>query len=185
MKNICLIFALVLVILALFGCQSQTVIIESKDTNNQIVTPMTTTNPQTNSPANSTSTPLPTGPQTLPIIDTTGATPNYIGISFETNQNYTFDIAKNMTAASVTGYFNCTGGSPNLIEVYLMDDDTYAKWLKNPGGQSTILYDSEEMSAGALDQENLPPGTYHLIFSNKSTDTAQGVVTKIVLNWTY
>jgi len=132
-----------------------------------------------------TSTPLPTGPQTLPIVDSTGATPNYVSIPAETNQNYTFIIAKNMTAASVTGYFNCTGGSPNLIEVYLMNDATYAKWLKNPGGQSTILYDSEEMSAGALSQTNLPPGTYHLIFSNKSTDAVQEVVTKIVLNWTY
>ncbi|MFZ2036196.1 MAG: hypothetical protein WAU62_04690 [Dehalococcoidales bacterium] len=132
-----------------------------------------------------TSTPLPVGPQTLPIVDSTGATPNYISIPLETNQNYTFIIAKNMTAASVTGYFNCTGGSPNLIEVYLMNDATYAKWLKNPGGQSTILYDSEEMSAGALNQTNLPPGTYHLVFSNKSSDATQDVVTKIDLNWTY
>jgi len=131
-----------------------------------------------------TSTPLPVGPQTLPIVDSTGATPNYISIPLETNQNYTFIIAK-MTAASVTGYFNCTGGSPNLIEVYLMNDATYAKWLKNPGGQSTILYDSEEMSAGALNQTNLPPGTYHLVFSNKSSDATQDVVTKIDLNWTY
>jgi hypothetical protein len=90
-----------------------------------------------------------------------------------------------MTDASVTGYFNCTGGSPNLIEVYLMDDATYANWLNNPGGQSTILYDSEEMSAGALSQTNLPPGTYHLVFSNKSDDSVQEVVTKIDLNFTY
>ena len=134
------------------------------------------------------STPLPTGPQTLPIIDSTGATPNYISITAETNQNYTFNIAANMQGASVTGYFQCNGGSPNLIEVYLMDDATYTKWLKNPGGQSTILYDSETMSAGALDEENLPPGTYHLIFSNKATadlSASQNVVTKINLNWTY
>ncbi len=132
-----------------------------------------------------TSTPLPTGPQTLPIIDSTAATPDYITVTAETNQNYTFSIAKNMTNASVTGYFNCAGGSPNLIEVYLMNDATYTKWLKNPGGQSTILYDSEEMSAGELNKTNLPPGTYHLIFSNKSTDSAQEVVTKIDLTWTY
>ena len=134
------------------------------------------------------STPLPTGPQTLPIIDSTGATPNYISITAETNQNYTFNIAANMQGASVTGYFQCNGGSPNLIEVYLMDNATNTKWLKNPGGQSTILYDSETMSAGALDEENLPPGTYHLIFSNKATadlSAAQEVVTKIDLNWTY
>ena len=134
------------------------------------------------------STPLPTGPQTLPIIDSTGATPNYISITAETNQNYTFNIAANMQGASVTGYFQCNGGSPNLIEVYLMDNATYTKWLKNPGGQSTILYDSETMSAGALDEENLPPGTYHLIFSNKATadlSASQNVVTKINLNWTY
>ena len=134
------------------------------------------------------STPLPTGPQTLPIIDSTGATPNYISITAETNQNYTFNIAANMHGASVTGYFQCNGGSPNLIEVYLMDNATYTKWLKNPGGQSTILYDSETMSAGALDEENLPPGTYHLIFSNKATadlSASQNVVTKINLNWTY
>jgi hypothetical protein len=44
------------------------------------------------------------------------------------------------------------------------------------------------MSAGALDEENLPPGTYHLIFSNKATadlSASQNVVTKINLNWTY
>jgi len=51
-----------------------------------------------------------------------------------------------MQNASVTGYFQCIGFA-NLIEVYLMDNATYTKWLKNPGGQSTILYDSEEMSA--------------------------------------
>ena len=100
------------------------------------------------------STPLPTGPQSLPIIDTTGATPDYITVTPETNQNYTFNIAANMQNASVTGYFQCIGGSPNLIEVYLMDNTTYTKWLKNPGGQSTILYDSEEMSAGGLNKAN-------------------------------
>ena len=132
-----------------------------------------------------TSTPLPTGPQSLPIIDTTAATPNYISVTAETNQNYTFIIAANMQGVSVTGYFQCVGGSPNLIEVYLMDNATYTKWLKNPGGQSTILYDSEEMSAGGLSKTNLPPGTYHLIFSNKSSDSAQEVTTKVDLNWTY
>jgi len=135
-----------------------------------------------------TSTPLPTGPQSLPIIDTTAATPNYISVTAETNQNYTFNIAANMQGASVTGYFYTTGGAPNLIEVYLMDNATYTKWLKNPGGQSTILYDSEEMSSGELNKANLPAGTYHLIFSNKATadlSAAQEVVTKIDLNWTY
>ena len=136
------------------------------------------------------STPLPTGPQSLPIIDTTAATPDYITVTAETNQNYTFKIAANMQNASVTGYFQCIGGSPNLIEVYLMDNATYTKWLKNPGGQSTILYDSEEMSAGGLNKTNLPPGTYHLIFSNKATASTdspgtQEVKTKVDLNWTY
>jgi hypothetical protein len=134
------------------------------------------------------STPLPTGPQTLPIIDTTGATPNYISVTAETNQNYTFNIAANMQNASVTGYFYTTGGAPNLIEVYLMDNATYTKWLKNPGGQSTILYDSEEMSSGELNKANLSPGIYHLIFSNKASADlapAQAVVAKIDLNWTY
>ena len=137
-----------------------------------------------------TSTPLPTGPQSLPIIDTTAATPDYITVTAETNQNYTFNIAANMQNASVTGYFYTTGGAPNLIEVYLMDNATYTKWLKNPGGQSTILYDSEEMSAGGLNKTNLPPGTYHLIFSNKATASTdspgtQEVKTKVDLNWTY
>ena len=135
-----------------------------------------------------TSTPLPTGPQTLPIIDTTAATPDYISVTAETNQNYTFNIAANMQNASVSGYFYTTGGAPNLIEVYLMDNATYTKWLKNPGGQSNILYDSEEMSSGELNKANLPAGTYHLIFSNKASanlSAAQEVVTKIDLNWTY
>jgi hypothetical protein len=137
------------------------------------------------------STPLPTGPQTLPIIDTTNPTlypGGSISITAETNLNYTFNVAANMQDVSVTGYFTCTGGAPDLIEVYLMDNSTYAKWVKNPGGQSTILYDSEEMSAGALNEANLIPGIYHLIFSNKASadlSAAQAVVTKIDLNWTY
>jgi hypothetical protein len=137
------------------------------------------------------STPLPTGPQTLPIIDTTNKTlypGGSISITAETNLNYTFNIAANMQNVSVTGYFTCTGGAPDLIEVYLMNDATYAKWLKNPGGQSTILYDSEEMSAGELNESNMAPGIYHLIFSNKASadlSAAQAVVTKIDLNWTY
>ena len=137
------------------------------------------------------STPLPTGPQTLPIIDTTNTTlypGGSISITAETNLNYTFNVAANMQDVSVTGYFNCIGGAPDLIEVYLMDNSTYAKWVKNPGGQSTILYDSEEMSAGALNEANLIPGIYHLIFSNKASadlSAAQAVITKIDLNWTY
>ena len=137
------------------------------------------------------STPLPTGPQTLPIIDTTNTTlypGGSISITAETNLNYTFNVAANMQDVSVTGYFNCIGGAPDLIEVYLMDNSTYAKWVKNPGGQSTILYDSEEMSAGALNESNMAPGTYHLIFSNKASadlSAAQAVITKIDLNWTY
>jgi len=58
-------------------------------------------------------------------------------VTAETNQNYTFISPPNMQNASVTGYFQCIGGSPNLIEVYLMDKrQLYTKWLKNPGGQS-------------------------------------------------
>ena len=138
-----------------------------------------------------TSTPLPTGPQTLPIIDTTNTTlfpGGSVSITAETNLNYTFNVAANMQDVSVTGYFNCTGGAPNLIEVYLMNDSTYAKWLKNPGGQSTILYDSEEMSSGQLNEAITTPGIYHLIFSNKASadlSAAQAVATTIDLNWTY
>ena len=69
-----------------------------------------------------------------------------------------------------------------------MNDSTYAKWLKNPGGQSTILYDSEEMSSGQLNEAITTPGIYHLIFSNKASadlSAAQAVATTIELNWTY
>lgn len=136
-------------------------------------------------PITNTTVPTPQPPQSLPIVDSTVATPNYISIPAETNKNYTFNIAQNMTNVSVTGYFECTESSPNLIEVYIMDDATYAKWLKNPSGQSTILYDSEEMSSGSVSETNLTPGTYHLVFSNKSSDAAQDVIAKIDLYWTY
>ena len=69
-----------------------------------------------------------------------------------------------------------------------MDDATYTKWKTNPGGQSTILYDSEEMSSGQINQTNMLRGTYHLIFSNKASadlSAVQEVVTSISLNWTY
>jgi hypothetical protein len=126
-------------------------------------------------------TPLPTGPQSSPLLD------GNISVTAETNLDNAFVVTANMKNVSVAGYFECFGGAPNHIELYLMDDATYKKFLQKPGVPN-ILYDSQLMSSADINQAITTPGTYHLVFRNISPATlspAQQVKTTIVLNWTY
>ena len=128
-----------------------------------------------------TTTPLPTGPQSAPLLD------GNISVTAETNLDNAFVVTKDMKNVTVAGYFECFGGAPNHIELYLMDDATYKKFLQKPGVPN-ILYDSQLMSSADINQAITLPGTYHLVFRNISPATlspAQQVKTTITLNWTY
>jgi hypothetical protein len=132
---------------------------------------------------NSTSTtPLPTGPQSSPLLD------GNISVTAETNLDNAFVVTANMKNVTVAGYFECFGGAPNHIELYLMDDATYKKFLQKPGVPN-ILFDSQLMTSAEIPNVAITtPGTYHLVFRNISPATlspAQQVKTTIVLNWTY
>ena len=122
---------------------------------------------------------LATGPQSIYIVN------GNISVSAETRNNYAFNISATMKDVSVVGVFKTFGGAPNTIEVYIMDDATYNKWLKN-SGVPNILFDSEQLSSGDIDQAITTPGEYHLVFANyapASLSPAQQVTTTIELKW--
>lgn len=124
------------------------------------------------------STPVATGPQSIYLVN------GNISISAETRTNYAFTVSATMKNVSVVGKFSTFGGAPNSIEVYIMDDATYVKWQK--GGTVHILFDSQSLSSGDIDQAITTPGKYYLIFANyhpASLSPAQQVSTSIELKW--
>lgn len=123
---------------------------------------------------------MPTGPQSQVLLD------GSISVSAETNNDYAFVINTAMKDVNVTGIFETFGGAPNHIQVYIMDDTTYANWLKHHTVH--ILFDSGLMSSGEISQAITTPGTYHLVYSNIAPATlsaAQQVKTTVTLKWTY
>ena len=125
-------------------------------------------------------TPLPAGPQSEYLIN------GDISVSAETRNNYAFNVTADMKDVSVVGSFKTFGGAPNTIEAYIMDDATYVNWLKNRTVH--ILFDSESLSSGQIDQALTVPGTYHIVFANYSSASvspAQQVTVQIELKWDY
>ena len=125
-------------------------------------------------------TPLATGPQSIYLIN------GDISVSAETRNNYAFNVTADMKDVSVVGSFKTFGGAPNAIEAYIMDDATYVNWIK--GRTVRILFDSESLSSGDIDQAITVPGVYHLVFANyseASVSPAQQVTVKIELDWVY
>ena len=124
------------------------------------------------------STPVAAGPQSIYLVN------GNISVNAETRTNYAFNVTPNMKNVSVVGKFSTFGGAPNAIEVYIMDDATYTKWVK--GLTVRILFDSQSLSSGDIDQAIPTPGKYYLIFANyhpASLSPAQQVSTSIELKW--
>ena len=127
-----------------------------------------------------TTTPLVSGPQSSSLVS------GDISVNAETNLDYAFTVEPAMKDVSIIGSFQTFGGAPNHIEVYLMDDATYNLWVK--GRTVRILYDSGNLSNGAVNQAIPTPGKYHLTFTNRasaSLSPAQQVTVSFDLKWTY
>ena len=121
------------------------------------------------------------GPQSLSLIN------GEISVDAETNYSIHFLVDANMKDVTVEGKFNTTDGRPN-IEVYIMDDATFADWIKGKSDGSTIIFDSQKKSMGFINESIDSPGSYQLIFTNWSPTSyspSQGVLATVDLKWTY
>jgi hypothetical protein len=120
------------------------------------------------------------GPQSVSLIN------GDISVNAETNYAIPFIIDANMKEVTIEGKFKTVDGRPN-IEVYLMDDATYTVWITGHN-VSTILYDSQKVSIGFINQSITVPGKYQLVFTNWSKATyspSQQVSATVDLKWIY
>jgi hypothetical protein len=121
-----------------------------------------------------------TGPQSISLVN------GDISVNAETNYAIPFFVDANMKEVTVEGKFRTIDGRPN-IEVYIMDDATFAAWVKGVN-VSTILFDSRKVSIGFINQSIQAPGTYQLVFTNWSGaaySPSQPVSATVDLKWVY
>jgi len=85
-----------------------------------------------------------------------------------------------MMDVSVTGRFEVSGKSSG-VEAYIFDEDDYTNWLY--GNDSVALYDSGRRTMGEVQVRIEKPGTYFLIFQNKSSSAALDVHADIRLQF--
>jgi len=106
---------------------------------------------------------------------------------------YKFALPEGSVNVSVVGQFNAqadkTGSrgqaepGDNHIEVYILSEEAFAVWQN--GSATTSLYESGKTSQGTVEAE-LPtgPGTFYVIFSNKSSpETAKHVRARVSLRY--
>jgi hypothetical protein len=85
-----------------------------------------------------------------------------------------------MMDVTVTGRFEVSGKN-NAVEAYIFYGDNYTNWLY--GNDSVALYDSGRRTMGEVQVRIEKPGTYFLIFQNKSSSTALDVHADIRLQF--
>lgn len=87
-----------------------------------------------------------------------------------------------MHNAGVTGTFKASGGSGNDIEVLILNDSVFAKWIT--GHHEPTLYYSGKLTSSNISIAISNSGTYHLIFDNSfSLISSKEVTAKVNLVW--
>jgi hypothetical protein len=77
------------------------------------------------------------------------------------------------TSVRVTGRFDAEGGVGDDIECFVMDDKNFKNWQS---GHRVPAYYNSGLKTTEDIELNLAPGTYHFVFSNKSSPLYQRVV---------
>jgi hypothetical protein len=78
---------------------------------------------------------------------------------------YQITITAEMVQPVLTGNFNTSGGRGRDILAAIIDDDNYANWIN--GHQARAYWSTPGRETTGTFEVRLPPGTYHLAFSNK------------------
>ena len=89
---------------------------------------------------------------------------------------YKFTVPADVTEVTVRGRFEASGASGNDVEVYVFDEDGYAKWQN---GREARPYHASGRVTQANVEAKLPSheGTYYLVFSNRFSVEANKAVT--------
>ncbi len=90
-----------------------------------------------------------------------------------------FNVTAGAMNVTVSGNFSASGGTGNDIEVYIMNSTQYNSWYNDE--QTSVYYDSGQVTASTISL-SLPPGqSYYLIFDNSfssiSSKTVSGEIT--------
>jgi hypothetical protein len=83
-----------------------------------------------------------------------------------TSQAYQFSAPAGSASVRIEGHFRASGGLGNDIEVFVMNEDSYANWQNRHATRT--YFSSGRMTQGTFDVE-LPSdaGTYYLVFNNR------------------
>jgi hypothetical protein len=78
---------------------------------------------------------------------------------------YQITITAEMVQPVLTGNFDASGGHGSDILAAIIDDDNYINWIN--GHQARVYWNTQGRETTGRFEVRLPPGTYHLAFSNK------------------
>jgi hypothetical protein len=78
---------------------------------------------------------------------------------------YQFTISPEMLQPVFAGDFTVSGGGGNDIMAVIADEDNYTNWIN--GHQARVYWTTQGRETTGQFKVRLPPGTYHLAFSNK------------------
>lgn len=78
---------------------------------------------------------------------------------------YQFTISPDMLRPVFAGDFTAFGGGGNDIMAVVADEDNYTNWIN--GHQARVFWGTQGRETTGQFEVHLPPGTYHLAFSNK------------------
>jgi len=83
------------------------------------------------------------------------------------NQPRVFPVVADtlMRDTTITGRFTSQGGTDNVIEAFVFDQDNYVNWLNNTPSQA--LYQSGQVAVGMINLPLRQSGKYYLVFSSK------------------
>lgn len=98
-------------------------------------------------------------------------------------QYFKFTVPQVAQDAKVAGTFHAFGGSGNDIEAAIMTPFEFENWRN--GHQARVYYDSGQVTNGQIEADGIPPGTYILAFSNRTSVLSRKEVTaQVTLNYT-
>jgi len=138
---------------------------------------------QTASTSDGTSQAPPSAPQLVPVPQSIPIAQGNVVVLPRQIQYYQFTIPRVAQDAKVTGTFHAFGGSGNDIEAAIMTPFEFENWRN--GHQARVYYDSGQVTNGEIEVNGIPPGTYILAFSNRTSVFSRKEVTaQVTLDYT-
>jgi hypothetical protein len=95
---------------------------------------------------------------------------------------YNFTVPSGASDIKVDGTFAVSGGSGNVIKVYVMSDANFADWQN--GRNVSMYYNSGEANSGVISATPPSAGTYYLVYDNTFSTISKNVTTQVDFYYT-